>query len=202
MLKVYTPEIEQLEPENDGLEDDIPFQGVFSGSMLIFRGVTDSGLHLEPHDQLKGAEGIKDYTQGVPSIHPSSIQKKHLVRCLFLGPSNIPIQNRCHYIMTPTQPWRECCHSWEIPQKYHSFASSLGSKKTSKFAWFLQNTRKKNQLLVFSWYCLARLGFSEPPEVQKSQFLGHHFPEAPRNNAHPRQTAGLYRGLLKPLVFP
>ena len=29
-----------MEPENDGLEDDFPFQlGVFSGSMLIFRGV-------------------------------------------------------------------------------------------------------------------------------------------------------------------
>ena len=30
MLKVYTPEIEQLEPENDGLEDDFPFPGVYS----------------------------------------------------------------------------------------------------------------------------------------------------------------------------
>ena len=29
-----------MEPENDGLEDDVPFQlGDFLGSMLIFRGV-------------------------------------------------------------------------------------------------------------------------------------------------------------------
>ena len=34
-----------MEPENDGLEDDFPFQmGVFSGSMLIFRGVNDFTL--------------------------------------------------------------------------------------------------------------------------------------------------------------
>ena len=37
----YTPEVEQLQPENDGLEDDFPFpRGVFSGSMLILWGVT------------------------------------------------------------------------------------------------------------------------------------------------------------------
>ena len=34
-----------MEPENDGLEDDFPFQmGVFSGSMLIFQGVNDFTL--------------------------------------------------------------------------------------------------------------------------------------------------------------
>ena len=34
-----TPPKINIEPENDGLEDDFPFQGVILGSMLIFRGV-------------------------------------------------------------------------------------------------------------------------------------------------------------------
>ena len=38
-LKITPPKI-NIEPENNGLEDDFPFPGVFSGSMLIFRGVT------------------------------------------------------------------------------------------------------------------------------------------------------------------
>ena len=38
--KTVTPPKINIEPENDGLEDDFPFPGVvFSGSMLIFRGV-------------------------------------------------------------------------------------------------------------------------------------------------------------------
>ena len=41
----FTPWKIKMEPENDGLEDDFPFQmGVFSGSMLIFRGVNDFTL--------------------------------------------------------------------------------------------------------------------------------------------------------------
>ena len=28
-----------IEPQNDGLEDDFPSRGIFSDSMLIFRGV-------------------------------------------------------------------------------------------------------------------------------------------------------------------
>ena len=36
---IYTPPKINIEPENDGLEDDFSFsRGVFSGSMLIFRG--------------------------------------------------------------------------------------------------------------------------------------------------------------------
>ena len=35
-----TPWKINMEPENDGLEDDVPFQlGDFSGSMLVFGGV-------------------------------------------------------------------------------------------------------------------------------------------------------------------
>ena len=38
-----------MEPENEGLEDDFPFQTCrFSGSMLIFRGVCMSGMKTYP----------------------------------------------------------------------------------------------------------------------------------------------------------
>ena len=38
-----TPPKINIEPENDGLEDDFPLPGgVLSGSMLIFRGITAS----------------------------------------------------------------------------------------------------------------------------------------------------------------
>ena len=37
---MYSPEDLRIEPENDGLENDVPFQlGVFPGSMLILKGV-------------------------------------------------------------------------------------------------------------------------------------------------------------------
>ena len=43
-----TPRKINIEHENDGLEDDFPFQmGVFSGSMVIFRGVVVR--YLENH---------------------------------------------------------------------------------------------------------------------------------------------------------
>ena len=172
--------------------------------MLIFRGVTDSGLHLEPHDQLKGAEGIKDYTQGVPSIHPSSIQKNTLVRCLFLGPSKYTHtkQVSLYYDTNPNHGENAAIHG-KIPQKYHSFASSLGPKKPGKFCLILaKHTGKKPALGI--QLVLSRLGLVFP---SRRRSRSHNFwattsPEAPRNNAHPRQTAGLYRGLLKPLVFP
>ena len=47
---LYTPWKTNMEPENDGLENDLPFQlGDFLGFMLIFRGVgvTKSDPFLE-----------------------------------------------------------------------------------------------------------------------------------------------------------
>jgi len=41
-----TPPKFSIEPENDGLEDDVPFpRDVFSGSMLNFRGVFHLTIH-------------------------------------------------------------------------------------------------------------------------------------------------------------
>ena len=44
-METSTPWKINMETENDGLEDDVPFQlGVFSGSMWIFQGVDVSIL--------------------------------------------------------------------------------------------------------------------------------------------------------------
>ena len=46
MNPMGTPSKINVEPENDGLEDDYPFPGVYSQcSMLIFRGVNSKELH-------------------------------------------------------------------------------------------------------------------------------------------------------------
>ncbi len=40
-----TPWKINMEPKNEGLEDDFPFQGVISGSMLVFGGVVFRGMN-------------------------------------------------------------------------------------------------------------------------------------------------------------
>ena len=59
VYKAYTPKF-NIEPENDGLEDDVPFPGVpFSGSMLNFRRVLGKMAKL-----LKLFWGLQIYRSG------------------------------------------------------------------------------------------------------------------------------------------
>ena len=76
-----TPRKINIEPENDGLEDDFPFPGgpVFSASTLIFQGVFFSILYRDP------ASNSKTSTPGVEFKAPAA---EPIFRD-FRAPSNI-----------------------------------------------------------------------------------------------------------------
>ena len=55
---VVHPKKNNIEPENDGLEDEFPLPwGVFSGSMLIFRGVSARFLGKGAYSGIKSLDG-------------------------------------------------------------------------------------------------------------------------------------------------
>ena len=52
----FTPPKINIEPENDGLEDDVPFQGVYSQvPLLIFRGCMFFSLGDWKHHPFEGS---------------------------------------------------------------------------------------------------------------------------------------------------
>ena len=83
-----------MEPENDGLEDDFPFQlGGFLGSMLIFRGVCKtvigrfegfcltSGSGKLPLQMDRVTEGLFTWTLSIPPpvATPKTIRQRWTV---------------------------------------------------------------------------------------------------------------------------